>query len=495
MQMKFELSRAPLVNRRSAKIERDISRVITRLYMPGNMNRVHKIISRVLKLKEQECDEMYEKVALRFYNRHKNLDSIFIDNFKEVSNYVDMPTEMKEIKKLLIGAYFTMEYSIESAAIFNPSIIMHPDQSGVPKDCQRFIMSLRATGEGHISSIVFRTGIIDESISLTFDPITSFASTPKTVHNRFYNRDIFEVKLKDIGAWNKISKEILNSLPEKFSFQDLRKKIDKVYLYLENKEKDETIDNIYWIANSNYFKLFDTDSNISERVIFPVSDNEIGGIEDARFVKFVDEKGDSIYYATYTANNGKHTLPHLLETKDFLRFNIATLNGDAAQNKGMALFPRKVNGKYAMLSRLDGENNYIMYSDNIHFWDQAKIIQEPQYPWEFIQLGNCGSPIETEYGWLVLTHGVGPVRQYSIGAILLDLNNPEKVIKKLENPLLTPNETEREGYVPNVVYSCGSIIHNKNLIIPYAMSDITSGIVTVNIKDLIDNMIDTDKET
>jgi predicted GH43/DUF377 family glycosyl hydrolase len=239
------------------------------------------------------------------------------------------------------------------------------------------------------------------------------------------------------------------------------------------------------IGDSNYTIQFRPDQNISERVIFPVLKNESKGIEDARFVRFVDDNGDVTYYATYTAYDGFVILPQLIETKDFLTFNIITLKGKAVQNKGMALFPRKIDGKYVMLSRQDGETNKIMFSSNLHVWKEAELIQEPASPWEFIQIGNCGSPLETKNGWLVLTHGVGPMRQYSIGAILLDLANPKKVIARLEKPLLMPNEEEREGYVPNVVYSCGSLIHHSTLIIPYAMSDITSGVATVDVNELI----------
>ena len=241
---------------------------------------------------------------------------------------------------------------------------------------------------------------------------------------------------------------------------------------------------VSWLANSNYELKFQPDHRISERLIFPVSENESSGIEDARFVQFFNDNGQVVYFATYTAYNGT-ILPQLIETKDFITFNVLTLNGKAVQNKGMALFPRKIGGRYAMLSRQDGENNHIMFSDNIHFWQTSQIIQEPEHAWEFIQIGNCGSPLETDEGWLVLTHGVGPMRQCCIGAILLDLENPNKIIARLDDPLLTPHEEEREGYVPNVVYSCGAIIHNNELVIPYAMSDSNSGIATVDVRELI----------
>jgi predicted GH43/DUF377 family glycosyl hydrolase len=284
------------------------------------------------------------------------------------------------------------------------------------------------------------------------------------------------------------SGRIFDQLPDVFTHSELLASLAALCNSEDFDCNEHTIQNINWLADSNYKIQFDMDSKISERVIFPVSENESRGIEDARFVRFADEQGEICYYATYTAYNGVAILPQLLKTYDFFNFDIMTLNGKAVQNKGMALFPRRIDGKYAMLSRLDGENNYIMYSDHLHFWNDAEIIQEPVMPWEFVQIGNCGSPIETPEGWIVLTHGVGSMRQYSIGAILLDLENPSKVIARLEEPLIRPNEKEREGYVPNVVYSCGSLIHNDTLIIPYAMSDITSVIATVSVKDLLDCM-------
>jgi predicted GH43/DUF377 family glycosyl hydrolase len=274
-------------------------------------------------------------------------------------------------------------------------------------------------------------------------------------------------------------------LAEEFTRRELAERIAFIRSEKDRRVHRSAIENINWLADSNYKIKFHDDHQLSERVIFPVSENETSGIEDARFVQFFEENGEISYYATYTAYNGVNILPQLIETKDFITFNIVTLNGKAVQNKGMALFPRKIDGRYAMLSRQDGENNYIMYSDHLHFWQEPQLIQEPTYPWEFVQIGNCGSPLEINEGWLVLTHGVGPMRQYYIGAILLDLKDPSKIIGRLKQPLLTPNDDEREGYVPNVVYSCGALIHNNELVLPYAMSDITSGIATAGISDIL----------
>ncbi len=425
--MYMTTNKQPVVKRENIKLMRDASRVIARTLIPDDIARIKRTIDRVLRLTDVQGSELWENVKKDFTNRHKDLNSVLNRHFDQVAKHIPGSTQLSETQRMLIGAYFTMEYSIESAALFNPSIVLHPDQTGLSSGSVRFIMSLRATGEGHISSIVFRSGTIGKDHSITFDQKSSFAETP-----------------------------------------EIRREISS--------------------GDSNYTVQFRPDQKISERVIFPVLKSESKGIEDARFVRFVGDNGDVMYYATYTAYDGFTILPQFIETKDFLTFNIITLKGNAVQNKGMGLFPRKINGKYCMLSRQDGETNRIMVSDDLHTWNESELIQEPASPWEFVQIGNCGSPIETDKGWLVLTHGVGPMRQYSIGAILLDLANPKKVIARLEDPLLKPNEEEREGYVPNVVYSCGSLIHHGTLILPYAMSDVTSGVATVDVAELIGGM-------
>lgn len=477
-----------LIKRKRTRIKRDTSRVICRAHIPDDIVRVNKIIVRVLQLSEDKATTLLKDVYDNFYDRHKNIEQQLIRHFGKIAEFIPPNTTISDAKKMLIGAYFTMEYSIESAALFNPSIIMHPNQKNLQQGELRFIMSLRATGEGHISSIVFRSGIITNNGSLFLDNVPEFVETPQISHDPLYDRHLFRLKLEDMNAWDATSERIHQQLPDVFTYHELKVVIKELHLNPNFECNNQTINNINWLANSNYKIKFDEKTIISERVIFPVSENESRGIEDARFVQFHDNNRKVTYYATYTAYNGHRILPQLIETTDFVTFNIITLNGKAVQNKGMALFPRKINGNYVMLSRQDGENNYIMYSDNLHFWQNAEIIQEPQEPWEFIQIGNCGSPIEINEGWLVLTHGVGPMRQYSIGAMLLDKNNPAKIIARLHEPLLSPNEEEREGYVPNVIYSCGGLVHNNKLIIPYAMSDITSAIATIQISDLINCM-------
>jgi len=480
----------PTVKRQSEKILGDATRVITRPHLPENSQRIGKIIQRVLDLPEATAEAVLKQVMTDFSDRHKDIRAIFSRHFNEVRGYISGDVVLSETQKALIGAYFTMEYSIESAALFNPSIVPHPDQSQLPDGSVRIVMILRATGEGHLSSIVFRSGVLDENNILILDPKSDYVETPEVHRDPIYDRHTFHMKLIEMGADNEIIRHLLDQLLDTFSYRGLKRNIEalRTESAFPNERQHRTLEIVAWLANSNYEVFFQHDHLLSERVIFPTSKSESRGIEDARFVQFFNDDGQVTYYATYTAYNGVSILPQLIETKDFLHFKISTLNGQAVQNKGMALFPRKIEDHYVMLSRQDGENNRIMFSDNIHFWHESEIIQEPQQPWEFIQLGNCGSPLETNEGWLVLTHGVGPMRQYSIGAILLDIENPARVIGYLEAPLLVPHEEEREGYVPNVVYSCGSLIHNDELIIPYAMSDVMSGIATVRVDELIAGM-------
>ncbi|MBT8332007.1 MAG: glycoside hydrolase family 130 protein [Deltaproteobacteria bacterium] len=478
------------VKRKTNKIDGDTSRVITRLHLPDDRNRITKIIQRIMSLSETAAKKLIAQIMVDFAGRHEDIGHIFERHLTEVKAYLPQDAMPSDAKRALIGAYFTMEYSIESAALFNPSIVPHPDQSHLKKGSLRFIMSLRATGEGHISSIVFRSGVLDRHNRFHFDPLSDFVETPDLQLDPVYKRSPFQLKLNEMGSGNEITAYILSQLREDFTYNELIEKIGmlRVNPLFAEAPQDRTFKTMCWLADSNYEVSFHADHSISERVIFPVSKNESRGIEDARFVQFFDNRQEVIYYATYTAYNGNTILPQLIETKDFIKFNILTLNGNAVQNKGMALFPRKIGDRYAMLSRQDGENNHIMFSENIHFWQESQIIQEPEYPWEFIQIGNCGSPLETDKGWIVLTHGVGPMRQYCIGAMLLDLENPASVIARLEEPLLAPLEEEREGYVPNVVYTCGAIFHNSDLVIPYGMSDISSGIATVKVSELIDCM-------
>ncbi len=478
------------VRRKRKRLAGDTSRVITRPHIPESVQRIHKIINRVTALSDTAAEDLLTQIMLSFSERHRDIKRAFRNSLSKVISFLHANGVLSETRQILIGAYFTMEYSVESAALFNPSIVPHPDQRHVQKDSLRFIMSLRAIGEGHVSSIVFRSGILDKENTFTFDPISDYIEAPEVKLNPVYDRHLFLLKLNEMKACDEVTKSVLGQLQEAFTYNELKEKMEMLRKEknFSEERQNRTFEIMNWLASSNYELSFRADRRISERVIFPVSKNESRGIEDARFVQFFDDDGEITYYATYTAYNGFTILPQLIETKDFVKFKVITLNGKAVKNKGMALFPRKIKGRYVMLSRQDGENNHIMFSDNIHFWQETEIIQEPLYPWEFIQVGNCGSPLETDEGWIVLVHGVGPMRQYCIGAILLDLENPVKIIARLEKPLLVPLEEERDGYVPNVVYTCGAIHHNNDLVIPYGISDISTGIATVRVDELISCM-------
>jgi predicted GH43/DUF377 family glycosyl hydrolase len=466
------------------------SRVITRQHIPDSITRIRNVINMVLNLSENEVVKLFNSVIDEFSSRHRRFKYVLEKHYEHIDYFIPQKNSLSLERQLLLGSYFTKEYSIEAAALFNPSIVLHPYQKDENSSEARFIMSLRATGEGHISSIEFRSGTIHEGNNISIDQVSRFAETPEIHPNPIYNKCLFQLKLNEMEACNEVTQYILDQLPTEFTFLLLQEKIDKlndIHLFSDINQ-NEGVEMMRWLAKSNYEITFRSDSQISERVIFPVTESESSGIEDARFVRFTNNDGAVTYYATYTAYDGVKILPQMLETKDFLTFKMITLNGKAVQNKGMALFPRLIDGKYVMLSRLDGENNHIMFSDNLHFWQESKIIQRPNRPWEFIQIGNCGSPIETDAGWILLTHGVGPMRKYCIGIELLDLADPTKIIGRLEEPIIVPNGKEREGYVPNVVYSCGALIHNDELIIPYGMADSKTTIATISLPELLSHI-------
>jgi predicted GH43/DUF377 family glycosyl hydrolase len=391
---------------------------------PTDKTRANHIVDRVLRLEGGAAARQLSEVLENFDGRHRNLLEIFETRAAEMEEALEPHAVLNKTQRCLIGAYFLHEYSFEASALFNPSIVRHPDQSGAPENGCRFILSLRAVGEGHISSLTFRSGSIGADGSVTVDLAARLASVPKiTSRNSRHNGDDIELIFR----------------PD--------------------------------------------DDDLSERVIFPVTDAQANGIEDARFVQFTDDERTT-FYATYTAYSGRAIRSELLETKDFRSFRMTPLAGAAARNKGMALFPRKIGGRYAMIARQDNENLYLIYSDDLYTWDGGRSILQPQYPWEFVQIGNCGSPIELDDCWLLLTHGVGAVRKYSIGGVLLDKKDPSKVIGRSREPLVGPEPSEREGYVPNVVYTCGGMRHGNQIILPYAVSDTFSKFATIKIDDL-----------
>jgi len=477
------------VIRKNVMFMPDSSRVVARFFMSGDQ-RTQELVGRIMAMDEQQVNHTLEQIFRRFARRHRNISAIFLKHFENIRGQIDGMqidyAKLSDERKMLIGSYLTMEYSIESAAFFNPSIVEDFDQSSLEIGEKRVIISFRATGEGHVSSIVFRRGIIDKDNNLRMMRIGDNIDKAEVLHKMIFNKKRIASKLAEMQTLD-IFSSIMNDLPEQFEYSVFKEALKRE---LENqnisKERKEAYEEVIWLMDSFYDIQFKHDSDISERVIFPVSDAESRGIEDARFVRFVDDDKSEIIMGTYTAYNGHSILPKLITTNDFYTFRVIPLNGEGTQNKGMALFPKKIKGKYAMLSRIDGVNNYLMYSDRPDDWKDPKIIQKPLYPWEFTQIGNCGSPLWTEEGWLVITHGVGAMRRYCIGTSLFDLDDPSKEIGRLDEPLLTPLEDEREGYVPNVVYSCGSLIHNNSLILPYAVSDYSSTYAVVDLVELMD---------
>jgi len=430
------LLQATFINRRALYLRPDPARVIVRPFKPTTeprdlnpteKTRANHIVERVLNLDPETAEAQLADVLESFQGRHRNLLQTFERRADEMEEALLEHCTFSEVQRQLLGAYFLHEYSFEASALFNPSIVPHPDQSGIPSGSLRFILSLRAVGEGHVSSLTFRSGAIAADGGITVDPTAQLATNPG------------------------ITQRTAGPVGDVVEF------------------------------------AFEPTPDISERVIFPVTESQSNGIEDARFVPFSDG-GQTTYYATYTAYKGSAIRSELIETADFLSFRMTPLQGTAARNKGMALFPRKIDGKYAMIARQDNENLYLIYSDDLYTWDGGQAILKPRFPWEFVQIGNCGSPIELEEGWLLLTHGVGPVRKYSIGAALLDKHDPSKVLARSSEPLLRPELSEREGYVPNVVYTCGAMTHNDQLILPYAVSDTYSNFATIQISALLRSM-------
>lgn len=476
--------------RTAVRLVADPKRVIIRLFLPCGDWRVGAIVDRVMELSEAEVTSILGRVLDRYSSRHRDISSVFERHYQAVAGQLDGLRPISKQRRQLIGTYFTSEYSLESVALFNPSVVLHPDQRGMSDGKARFIISLRACGEGHISSIEFRSGVIDPSNGITFDPISPFVA-PEGPHDlHLYDKNRFFLKLNEMGGYKPLADRILRYLGDNFTFAELQSAIDRVRRWHGGADSfRELAEDMLWLARSSYRLEFPADSAISERVIFPVTENESRGIEDARFVRFTHDDGRVVYYATYTAYNGFRSLPQFIETTDFLHFKVNTLNGSCAQNKGMALFPRRIQDRFVMVSRLDGENIYLLRSDDIHFWNEADKTHGPVHPWEFTQIGNCGSPLETKEGWLLLTHGVGPMREYWMGALLLDLEDPSRVIGHLKDPILVPTEEERDGYVPNVVYSCGGVIHQDELIIPYGISDTSTGIATVCVSELLSHLV------
>jgi predicted GH43/DUF377 family glycosyl hydrolase len=479
------------VRRLNIRLVPDFKKVIPRFFNTGDA-RSKKLIDKVLQMPEQEAEQLVNQVMDEFSQRYRDIRQIWERHFDLISYLLSAKeiSDLSDSKRMLIGSYFTMEYSIEAAALFNPSVVEDPDQSGAGEGEKKVIVSFRATGEGHISSIIFRHGILDKDAMIHIEPAGQFVTQGQITQQKMENTETLEELFSRMKLPEDIHPGILNRLKDFFSYKKFESLLKNALEKVESiADKNKLKSDLLLLGNSGYELLFPADSLISERVIFPATFAEKNGIEDARFVQFTEEDGAVTYMATYTAYDGSFILPHLIETRDFRRFRISPLLGKAAINKNLALFPRKINGQYAMLSRIDGINNYIMFSDDVYHWDTAIPWQQPRYPWEFVQVGNGGSPIETDKGWLVITHGVGPMRKYCLGASLFDLDDPRIELGRLKEPMLVPNEDERNGYVPNVVYSCGSLIHQGQLFIPYAVSDYASSFATIPLEELLDEIL------
>ena len=480
-----------LVTRSPTRLLADRARVVTQLFVPGQEgfeyqeSRTGVVLARVLALSEADVLSAMEDVIARFAGRHRDLVGVFRRHAAEIADRLPPECEISDERMMLLGAVFTSEYAIEGAALCNPSIVAHPDQTGIAGGSLRFVLSVRGIGEGHRSSIGFRTGVIDGGGGLSLDQCAPFAAVGTNVVV-LLDANVFRVELARLEGGAEAAAYVLDALGERFNAADLDRQLEKLQNHLSTRGRaHETIAEIRAIAERTYGVEFSSQTAISERVLCPSMHAEAAGMEDARFVRFVDDDGSVVFYATYTAYSGTHISQQLLETRDFTTFVSTPMVGRAAANKGLALFPRRIGGRFAALSRADRESNTIAYSDRPFVWTSAEPCQRPLETWEVLQLGNCGPPIETDAGWLVLTHGVGPMRTYRIGAILLDLDDPTTILGRLAEPLLSPAADEQDGYVPNVVYSCGALIHADNLVIPYGIGDAAIGFATVPVPELL----------
>jgi predicted GH43/DUF377 family glycosyl hydrolase len=482
----------------SVRLVPDPRRVITKPFLPreeiyaDGSTRMAAVVERIMAMTEVDVIDTLEGARSMFAGRHRDIDAVLDRSFGVVASHLArldgvglVAKSLTAERRHLIGAYFTHEYSIEAAALGNPSIVAAPDQSGVATGDLRFVMSLRSIGEGHISSIEFRSGVIGADATVELEAPSPFVATGERRPHEL-DKSMFTAKLSDLDMMNEVEARVLSRLQDRFTIVDLEAAIAALDAEgIERSISGETTRLMHWLASSNYRVAFPSSIDIAERVLFPSGPTESHGMEDARFVRFVDDDGVATYFATYTAFDGHQILPQLLETDDFTEFRVTTLSGQSALNKGIAIFPRRIDGRYVALGRHDNVNNFIMTSHDIRVWNEATVVQQPQQPWELMQLGNCGSPLETEAGWLVITHGVGPFRCYTLGALLLDLDEPTRVVGHLEQPLLSPEYDEREGYVPNVVYSCGSMIHGDHLVLPYGYADVGAGLATIPLDDVL----------
>lgn len=474
------------IQRLPVRIEPDPERVLSRFFS-ADERQTRKRIARVMTLSEDFAEHILSDLIRQYASEHHDIASIWLEHFHRVEPMLpeDCPP-LSQIRKQLIGAYFTMDYALEAVALFNPSIVESLNQNNLKPGSTRFVLSLRAVGEGHLSSIVVRNGIVDSDNNIILDDSAPTRRALTEEVNPEFNTAMLRHTLQDLGELGPLEELILDRSGELVSMQEIHSELERARADASSPHQwQRARDNLTSLMASNHRLLVPKDADLSELVIFPTTQNESRGIEDLRLVKLVEDDGSSTICGTYTAFNGYTIFPTMLVVHDNGCVQSHTISGRYARNKGMALFPRKINGMYIMSGRLDGENLYVMESDNPLVWNDARLSQEPKHWWQFSVIGNCGSPIETEEGWLMLTHGVGPMRQYCIGAVLLDLDDPARVIGELKEPLISPMDDERVGYVPNVVYTCGSMVHNGSLIIPYAVSDVITKFARVDLAELV----------
>ena len=474
----------------SVQLVGDARRSIMLPFNMGGRHDLDSVFTYVESLSEDDASRTLHSLLADFGDRHRRFEERLEERYITAARIHGSTDGFSRERRLLIGAYFTMEYSIEAAALFNPSIVAHPEQADAPLGGVRFIMSLRAVGEGHISSTVFQTGAIGPGRTFRLDPSSGLSANPRVVPDAQYHRDLLRRKLCEMGIDCEMADRVFARLPDRFTHAELDAATEAVRTeYGEVPQLANMIAVLEWLVRANYHLRLSENDGIGDLILFPRNDSESKGIEDMRLVRFVEESGAAMWFGTYTGFNGQSILPLLMETPDFRSFSFHTLNGACVQNKGMALFPRRICGHYAMCSRIDGRNLFLMFSDYVHFWESATILAEPKYPWEWRLIGNCGSPLETSEGWLLITHGVGPMRRYGIGAMLLDTEDPFRIRGRLKEPLIIAAEQGRTGYVPNVVYSCGSLIHEDLLYLPYAVSDSSTRIAIVPVDELVDRLL------
>lgn len=478
-----------LVRRTRHFLRPDPTRVISQIFLPGQElalgeSRSATVLRRVLSLSKTETEADLTALRAAFEQRHQGLTKIWQDHYDLVAHRIDGRTPSPE-QQLLIGAAFTQEITLEGSSLCNPSMVAHPDQSGLVPGSTRFVLTLRAIGEGHISRVEWRTGVIDAADTLTWDDLPTATAVGSTTSGR-YDRAVFRHRLTDLLNDPANATFVLAGLDEVFDRGELDQALHKLHdQRLTRGLAPRTVEHVEAIASASYTVTFDGQSAINQRVLIPSSPAERQGIEDVRIAAMTMLDGEVSYVGTYTAYSGTAVQLHLLRTCDFTTFSMVPLSGPGARDKGLAIFPRPIGGRYFALSRADRETNAISASSDLLRWEQPVVIQRPQSGWDLVHLGNCGPPIETAQGWLVLTHGVGPMRTYGIGALLLDLDNPLIVLGRLHSPLLMPERQERSGYVPNVVYSCGAMLHGDTLVLPYGCSDTFTRIALVNLTDLL----------